>query len=74
MTAALPLGLHDWREAPRVRAMNDRASDRDGRYVLCWLQQALRAHDNPVIDVSIHLGNTLNLPVLVYHGVREDYP
>lgn len=54
--------------------MNDRASDRDGRYVLCWLQQALRAHDNPVIDVSIHLGNTLNLPVLVYHGVREDYP
>ena len=34
----LPPGLHNWREAPRVRAMNDRVPDHDGRYVLCWLQ------------------------------------
>lgn len=74
VTAVLPSGLHDWREAPRVRAMNDRLPIPDGRYVLCWLQQALRARDNPVIDASVRLGNALNLPVLVYHGVREDYP
>ena len=43
------------------------------RYVLCWLQQALRATGNPVIDASVLLGNSLGLPVLVYHGVREDY-
>lgn len=58
----------------RVRALNNRALNPDGRYVLCWLQQALRARDNPVIDASIRLGNALGLPVLVYHGVREDYP
>jgi len=74
VTAALPSGLHDWREAPRLRAMNDRVPVLDGRYVLCWLQQALRARDNPVIDASVRLGNALNLPVLVYHGVRENYP
>lgn len=74
VTAALPSGLQDWREAPRVRAMNDRVPVPNGRYVLCWLQQALRARDNPVIDASVRLGNALNLPVLVYHGVREDYP
>jgi deoxyribodipyrimidine photolyase len=74
VTAALPRGLRDWREAPRVRALNTREPNPDGRYVLCWLQQALRARDNPVIDASIRFGNALGLPVLVYHGVREDYP
>ncbi len=71
---ALPHALADWREAPRVRAMNDRPIVTDARYVLCWLQQALRARDNPVIDAAVRLGNALGLPVLVYHGVREEYP
>ena len=74
MTRELPAGLADWREARRVRPLNDRHLDGTGKYVLCWLQQALRAHDNPVIDAAVRLGNALHLPVLVYHGVREDYP
>ncbi|WP_447406894.1 deoxyribodipyrimidine photo-lyase, partial [Clostridium perfringens] len=61
-------------EAPRVRAMNDREAPAKADYVLCWLQQALRAHDNPVIDAAVRLGNAMGLPVLVYHGLREDYP
>ncbi|EZP56777.1 deoxyribodipyrimidine photo-lyase [Sphingomonas sp. RIT328] len=74
MTPDLPPALADWREAPRVRAANHRPVRHDGRYILCWLQQALRARDNPVIDAAVRLGNALRLPVLVYHGVREDYP
>ncbi|WP_254605203.1 deoxyribodipyrimidine photo-lyase, partial [Sphingomonas bacterium] len=74
MTLHLPAGLADWREAPRVRALNDCAPNADGRYVLCWLRQALRARDNPVIDAAVRLGNELRLPVLVYHGLGEDYP
>ncbi|MGA1798911.1 deoxyribodipyrimidine photo-lyase [Sphingomonas sp. 4RDLI-65] len=74
VTAMLPPGLSDWREAPRVRAMNEMLLASDARYVLCWLQQALRARDNPVIDAAVRLGNALGVPVLVYHGVREDYP
>ena len=70
----LPPALADWREAPRVRRLNDRPLADPAAYVLCWLQQALRATDNPVIDAAIRLGNDLGLPVLVYHGVREDYP
>lgn len=72
--SGLPDGLSDWQQAPRVRRLNTRSPAVDGRYVLCWLQQALRAYDNPVIDAAIRLGNALRLPVLVYHGVREDYP
>ncbi|MGU3391372.1 deoxyribodipyrimidine photo-lyase [Sphingomonas sp. M1A8_2b] len=70
----LPEGLFDWRQASRVRVLNDRLLPGTGRYVLCWLQQALRAYDNPVIDAAIRLGNARRLPVLVYHGVRENYP
>ncbi|MGJ3626997.1 DUF427 domain-containing protein [Sphingomonas sp. MMS24-JH45] len=35
--------FRDWRQSPRVRALNDRALRSGGRYVLCWLQQALRS-------------------------------
>ena len=66
--------LSAWREAPRVRALNDRPVRAPARYVLCWLQQALRATDNPVIDAAVRLGEAWGLPVLVYHGLREDYP
>ena len=44
--AALPPGLSGWREAPRVRLANDGQIATGARYVLCWLQQALRATDN----------------------------
>ncbi len=66
--------LSDWMEAPRVRRLNDAPRRPGGRYVLCWLQQALRARDNPVIDAAILLGEAIGVPVLVYHGLREDYP
>ncbi len=74
MTSSLPNALANWSEAPRVRSLNACSVRTDGRYVLCWLQQALRARDNPVIDAAICLANDLGLPVLVYHGLREDYP
>jgi deoxyribodipyrimidine photo-lyase len=70
----LPRSLAAWREHPRIRLMNETSIRPEGRYVLCWLQQALRARDNPVIDAAVLLGNQLGLPVLVYHGLREDYP
>jgi deoxyribodipyrimidine photo-lyase len=74
MTSDLPASLAGWTEAPRARRLNQAAFRPDGRYVLCWLQQALRARDNPVVDAAIRLGNELGLPALVYHGLREDYP
>ena len=74
MSVGLPAPLAEWREAPRVRRLNDRKVATNGSYVLCWLQQALRADDNPVVDAAVRLGNALGMSVLVYHGVREDYP
>ena len=57
--STIPAPLLEWREAPRVRSLNGHSVRPKGRYVLCWLQQALRSHDNPVIDAAILLGNDL---------------
>lgn len=67
------------REAPpelkkRTRKLNDKAVRSKARYVLCWLQQNIRAVDNPVVDAAIATGNKLNLPVVVYHGLGQRYP
>ena len=60
--------------AKRAVALNNAPVRVQASYVLCWLQQTLRGHDHPTIDAAITLGNRLGLPVLVYHGLRQDYP
>jgi len=62
-------GLRD-----RMRKLNKAEHNKAGRYVLCWLQQTLRAYDNPVIDAALAHANKRSLPVVVYHGMRQDYP
>ena len=57
----------------RTRRLNAHPID-DGDYVLCWLQQALRADENPAIDAAIAAGNANGLPVVVYHGLDNRYP
>ncbi|MBB3209200.1 photolyase PhrII [Rhodopirellula rubra] len=58
----------------RIYKANRRQVKADRRYVLCWLQQALRGTDNPIIDAAVETGNKLGLPVVVYHGLDNRYP
>lgn len=58
----------------RTSRLNRRRVKKDRRYVLCWLQQALRGCDNPIIDSAIAIGNEIGKPVVVYHGVDNRYP
>ena len=68
MTAANALDL-------RTRTLTDRYVISRGRdYVLCWLMQALRAEENPVIDAAVALGNERGLPVVVLHTLDHTYP
>ncbi len=60
--------------ADRAVALNIAPVRAQARYVLCWLQQTLRGHDHPTIDAALTFGNRLGLPVIVYHGLRQDYP
>ncbi|MCC9599610.1 FAD-dependent oxidoreductase [Stieleria sp. JC731] len=45
-----------------------------GQFVLYWMHNALRAHENPALDVAICLARQNGLPLLVYHGLSEQYP
>lgn len=55
----------------RVFQGNDQSALVSGDYVLAVLNRALRAEDNPVIDVAIAQANTLNLPLIVYSELDE---
>lgn len=45
-----------------------------GSFVLYWMHHALRAHENPALDVAICVARREQLPLLVYHALSEDYP
>jgi photolyase PhrII len=65
--------------AERVRLVDDRHPHAHhgkptGEFVLYWMQTALRALENPALDVACQIAQSLDLPVLVYQGLSERYP
>ncbi|QEG02552.1 Deoxyribodipyrimidine photo-lyase [Stieleria maiorica] len=71
MDIALPQHI-----AERLRwlASPDRGAYEPGQFVLYWMHNALRAHENPALDAALCLARQNGLPLLVYHGLSEDYP
>lgn len=45
-----------------------------GEFVLYWMQSARRLRANLALDFAIARANELGLPVVVYEGLRPDYP
>ena len=50
------------------------AAASDGAFVIYWMRTAVRAHENPALDVALVAGQRLGLPVFVYHALSERYP
>ncbi len=46
----------------------------DGQYVLYWMQQAQRTHDNPALALAISEANRHSLPLVVCFGLDINYP
>ncbi len=57
----------------RLTRVNNAPLRRDGRFILCWLHHAIRAHENPTLDVAIEISAALGAPVLVYQGLAGDH-
>jgi hypothetical protein len=57
----------------RTRRLNDHEPVPRG-VVVYWMRTAVRAHENPALDVAIHLANDAGVPVFVYHALSERYP
>jgi len=60
-------------EAERITALNQKPIQ-TGRWVLYWMQQSQRPHDNPALEYAIFRANQLDLPVLVFFVLMDDYP
>ena len=45
-----------------------------GRFVLYWARTAVRAHENPALDVACVAAKALGVPLFVYHALSERYP
>lgn len=45
-----------------------------GEFVLYWLQVTMRATENFALNYAIERANELGVPLLVYQGLRPDYP
>lgn len=50
------------------------APNRDGRYVLYWMQINRRLHYNHALEYAVAWANLLNKPLLIFEAVRADYP
>ena len=58
----------------RILSDDDNKRIANGNFVLYWMCTAMRAHDNPALDVAIEMANNLQIPVLIYQGLSEKYP
>ena len=47
--------------------------DPNGSFVLYWMRTAVRADENPALDVAIDIANERGLPLLVYHAISQHY-
>lgn len=45
-----------------------------GDFVLYWIQTTLRSRNNPALNWAAEQANALGLPLVVYQGLRPDYP
>lgn len=58
----------------RVRRLNDLPIDRGADYVLYWMQAARRLRSNHALDYALRCSKELGKPLVVYEGLRLDYP
>ena len=67
-------GLENLAQQPRVTVRRGGELRRPARCVVYWMQRAMRAVDNPALDVAIEAANLLGLPVVIYFQVIPNYP
>ena len=55
--------------ADRIHLLNATKIYPSGQFILLWLHHAVRAEQNPALDVAIELSHRFAIPLLVYQGL-----
>jgi deoxyribodipyrimidine photo-lyase len=58
----------------RLRRLNSRETNPAGAYVLYWTQASRRLAHNHALDYALRCASELRKPLVVYEGLRLDYP
>ena len=58
----------------RLEQLNEGTPKQSGDYVLYWMQASQRAESNQALQFAVSNANELNLPVIAYFGVTDDFP
>ncbi len=58
----------------RAIALNDKPINRQGRYVLYWMQMYKRVEYNHALIWAVRQANELKMPLVVYEGLKYYYP
>ena len=58
----------------RVRRLNQARANEAGDYLLYWIQAYRRLDHNHALDYALECARTLGKPLVVYEGLRLDYP
>ena len=58
----------------RVTALSDKTVNKKGRFVLYWMQMYKRVDLNHALFYAIRCSNELDLPLIVYEGLKYYYP
>ena len=61
-------------EEARIQTLNQKQENKDGKYLLYWMQASVRTRYNHALDYAITLGNQHNLPVVVFFQLIDTYP
>lgn len=58
----------------RVQLLNDKNENKKAKYIMYWMQIFKRTYDNHALKFAIEKANELDLPLLVYEGLKFYYP
>ena len=58
----------------RICHTSSSAIRRDGEYVVYWMRTAMRAHENPALDVATVVANALSVPLFVLQTLIDQRP
>ncbi|MFO8077362.1 MAG: deoxyribodipyrimidine photo-lyase [Thermoplasmatota archaeon] len=60
-------------EPERITKLNETRETKQD-FVIYWMQQSQRTHDNHALEFAAQKANDLNKPLLVYFGITSDFP
>src|SRR5947209_4121648 len=58
----------------RIRPVNAAPLNRQGDYILYWMQAYRRLHHNHALDHAVALARSASRPLVVYEGLKLGYP